>query len=377
MDKQAINYENLNISERNIVAKAFEGQISSTSESSFFDSESSLNVAAPIIINGEVASVLLLNESNRLPSEFLNSAKLIFLISTLIGGILVTSLAIYFANKFISSVNKLNQVTKKMTAGDYKITTGVSQDDEIGDLATCIDNLADRLEKARLETEAMDQMKDDFISSMSHELKTPVTVLKSSLEALKFGVVIKEDEVQEYYEILNEEIGILEKLINDLMDLNILKNNKFKINKEEVNIIDVLRDSIRSQSPLAREKNIEIKREFSDGYIEFMGDYTRLRQLLITIINNAIKYSEENSTIDIIEETTDYGFVISISNKGEELSEESISHIFEPFYRNKNTSKKGMGLGLAIAKEIANHHDIGIEVERQGKNTSFILKFKK
>ena len=374
IDKKPIDFASLNESEQKIVEAAFLGEVTWTKDSTIFSEQTSVTVAAPILSNDEVISVVLLNEEKSLSREFLDSAKVIFLISTVAGVLLVAALAVFFANRFIGPLEKINQTTKMMAEGDYRVRSGVKQNDEIGDLALAVDSLALRLEEARAESEAMNQMKDDFISSMSHELKTPVTVLKSSLEALHLGVVSEEKEVKEYHKILFDEVGVLERLINDLMDLNVLKNKKFELKKEEINIIEVLNDAVRSQTPLARQKGMQIDKNYQENVVMLLADYTRLRQLFITIVNNGIKYADKNSVLKVEEFSKDDKKIIAIRNQGEKIPDHVKEHIFEAFYRDKNTEVKGFGLGLAIAKEIANLHDIKISVEDDENWTSFLLE---
>lgn len=377
VDKKPVEYNSLKSYEKDIVNKAFAGQVSHISESSIFDDSISVTVAAPIRLKGKIDSAILISENNPLPGDFMNTARNIFIISTIIGAILVAILAIFFANRFIRPLNKLSLTTKELTEGNYRISTYIDQNDEIGDLAYRIDELAQRLEAARIESESMGQMRDDFISSMSHELKTPVTVVKASLEALVSGVITDTKQVDEYHQIIYNEIGFLEKLINDLMELNILRNNKFQMNIEEINIIDVLNDSIRSQSLIAREKNVTIEKKYKDNILIFSGDYTRIRQLFITIINNAIKYSDKACIVKIKQENIGDKNIVSIENTGQVIDPQNLEHIFEAFYRDKNTTQKGFGLGLAIAKEIANHHNIDIEVYSSNNITRFDLIFAK
>lgn len=375
IDKAPIQYESLNESEKEIVTAAFHGEVSSTHESSFLDQKTSVSVAAPIVVNGEVVSALLFNEQNDMPGEFLKTAGTIFLISILSGAALVVLLGIYFARRFVQPLNTLSEATEKLILGDYDVHTGIQQDDEVGDLARCVDALAMRLDEAQRETEAMNDMRDDFISSMSHELKTPVTVLKASIEALKAGVVSGQEDVQNYYTILYEEIGVLEKLINDLMELNILQNSKFEVHKEEVNLLDTLNDAMRSQSPLAREKNILLTKDFEEPVAFYHGDYTRLRQLFITILNNGVKYADSGTDINVQAKKVGTSWLISIRNQGETMSEETLQHLFDPFYRDKNTLKKGFGLGLAIANEIAQQHGIKLWADSIKGQTTFYLDF--
>lgn len=372
IDRQVVDFEHLSDSEKDLVERAFAGQITTASKDG---DEAIIIVAAPIEVEGEVVSVALFEEANALQAEFLTSSLSVFLIAMLIGSILVAILATFFAKRFIKPLEKLSLTTKELREGNYQVATQVDQRDEIGDLAKNIDLLADRLAEARAQTQANEQMRDDLISNMSHELKTPVTVVKSSLEALKDGVVADPAQVEDYHQVLYEEMEFMEKLISDLMELNILRNKRLSLEKEGLNLIDVLGDAIRSQSLYAREAGVTIDRHFADSYLLFYGDYSKLRQLFIIIINNGIKYGQEEGRVDVVQKAEEGTWKVFVRNFGSPIASDDIDQLFQPFYRNKNTKKKGYGLGLAIAKEIADNHNISILVESDSKQTSFILAF--
>lgn len=374
IDREIVEFSALSDLERSMVDQAFQGTLATSNQEA---NDSIIYVAAPIEMNNEIVSVVLFEEDNNVQTEFLQSSLTIFLISMLVGSVLVAVLAVFFANRFISPLKKLSKTTEKLIEGNYVVNSNVNQKDEIGDLATNIDLLATRLEVARIQTEENNQMRDDLISNMSHELKTPVTVVKSSLEALKDGVVTDPQEVEDYHRILYKEMGFLEKLISDLMELNILRNSRLKMEKEELNLIDVLGDAVRGQALYAREEGVVIERDCEDTYAPFYGDYSKLRQLFITIINNGIKYGQEVGKVNIVEINKDHAYQISISNVGPTIDDETLDHLFQPFYRDKNTKEKGFGLGLAIAKEIADNHGISISVTSNNNLTTFTLDFPK
>ncbi len=376
LDKKPVSFEELNEKEREVVKAASKGESKAFSTSSFFKNMTKVLVATPIKDEDDnITAVLLLEDNLDTLPQFVKSATNLFLISMIIGIILMTILAIFFANRFIRPINAINSSTQKMIIGDYDIDSGVEQNDEIGALASNIETLAKRLEEARSESENLNQLKDDFISSMSHELKTPVTVIKSSLEALNTGVVDDPDSVKEYHEILFKESITLEKLISDLTDLNILRNKKYELKKEDVNLVEVLNDSVRSQALIASEKNIKIEKELLDTMLPIVGDYTKLRQMFVIVINNAIKYSLENSRILIRQIKENNQNLVSITNIGSEIPVELKDLIFEPFYRAKHKKVEGTGLGLTIAKEIANHHNIKIDVESKDSETTFTFRW--
>ena len=139
----------------------------------------------------------------------------------------------------------------------------------------------------------------DFVANISHELKTPVTVIRGSLEALCDEVVTDSEQIKSYHrQMLNESI-YLQRLISDLLDLSKLQNIDFKIEKQELNLCDILSDAIRSAGHLANEKNIEIRQIFDAQSLEVAGDYGRLRQMFLIILDNAVKFSPAGSEINV------------------------------------------------------------------------------
>ena len=370
LDQEPIALDDLDPARRDLVEEAFEGHTNSIIQGDLFE-DSVVVVATPLMDpQGEVTGAILLEESVSGSRDFFETARNLFLLSILVGFILAVLVAFFFANHFVSPLKKIHRTTEQMIEGDYRVDTGIVQKDEIGLLAEDIERLAARLEEARQSSEELNQMRDDFISSMSHELKTPVTVLKSSLEALNAGVITDPEDVRDYHTALYRESVFLEQLIRELLELNILRNQKFKVKLEEVDLITILEDAIRSQRILAKESGISVCKDFDHDYQEFRGDYTRLRQMFVTVINNAIKYST-GADLEIIERGGADRIVITVINEGEEIRPETLRHMFEPFYRDQDEKKQGFGLGLAIAKEIADHHGIDLAVESDGGKTSF------
>ncbi|MDO5690799.1 MAG: HAMP domain-containing sensor histidine kinase, partial [Tissierellia bacterium] len=358
--KQQFQFAELNPQAKGILDEVFVGESKVSEEFSTLLGETSLTAAVPVHGEGdEVIGAVLVHEKISVGDSYITNSTRMILFSTGVAILLVMGLAVAFAKRFIRPLIQMDQMADQLIAGEYQAKTGITQEDELGDLASNLDRLADRLEEAKRQSAALDQIRKDFISNISHELKTPVTVLRSSLEALREGVVSDPNQVREYYDTLCEEVVVLERLIHDLLELTALQNENFPLNKEELSFVDILRDALRSQRQLARDRGIEISFEVQSEEIPFVGDYTRLRQMVITVLNNAIKYSKATGVVRITEEADR---CISIRNFGKIISQEEIDNLFQSFYRGKGSIVKGFGLGLAIAKEIATRHGIEIQV---------------
>ena len=267
--------------------------------------------------------------------------------------------ALYFAWRFTRPLKIMQQTAEEMTRGDYTLRCGVVQNDEIGELGKALDSLGSRLLIASRESAQLDQMRKDFIANISHELRTPVTVIRGSLDALCDKMVTEPAKVEEYYHQMLAESVYLQRLINDLLDLSRLQNTDFKLEMQELSVGEVLRDAVRAVGQLANKKSIEIVETPDSSLCTVQGDYGRLRQMLVIILDNAIKFTPENGKVVV----TLKDRYISIKDNGPGIAQEDLPYIFDRFYKVKSVeNKNGTGLGLSIAKQIAERHNIEVSV---------------
>lgn len=333
-----------------------------------------LTVGTPIVSGNQIIGALLIHS----PVEGMNDAIFegfkMLVMSIAIALVLSIVISVFLAMYFTKPLKKMKSTALVLAEGDYTAKTGIVQDDEIGELAATIDVLSERLDKASHESERLQKQRQDFITNISHELRTPVTVIRGSLEAICDGVVKDPDQVKEYNkQMLNESKG-LERLVNDLLELSRLQNSDFKIEMHEINLCDVIRDAVRSASNMARKKNIIIDYAEDRDIFMIKGDYGRLRQMFMIVIDNAIKFSKENSIIYLnLKNNT-----VEVRDTGIGISREDMPYIFNRYYRIKTEENKtGTGLGLTIAQQIANRHNVEMSAESEpGTGTSFKFEFK-
>ena len=365
-------YSDLPVNAEEVVGEVFTGKTTFSENFSSLLEAPTLTVGTPIIINNEITGAVLLHSSVEGIDAAVKQGILILAVSLAAALILSLALSAVLAVSFTNPLNKMKKTALLLANGDYKAKTGISQKDETGELAVILDILSDRLLKAQSESLKLEKLRSDFISNISHELKTPVTVIRGSLEALNDGVITGKEQVQEYYsQMLNESL-YLQRLINDLLELSKLQNLDFKIEFEHLSLNDILSDAVRSAGQLARSKNIEIELKSDELPHEIMGDYGRLRQLFLIILDNAVKFSPAESVIKVIINDD----TVSISDNGPGISTDELPHIFDRFYKTRSENNKtGSGLGLPIAKQIAKRHNIDLEVQsEEGKGSTFTLK---
>ena len=363
---------NLNLSElpaagETVINEALLGNISFSESFSDVLGSKYLTIGAPVKNSAGViiAAVLLHAPVNSIESSTMAGFQILS-VSTLIALALAIGLAIILSMKFIRPLNDINSTATKLAEGDYSVKTGVILNDEIGELARTIDVLSERLLMASKESDRMEKTRRDFISSISHELRTPVTVLRGSLEALRDKVVVDPIQVNEYHGQMLKECLSLQRLVDDLLSLTKLQNPDFKMDMVPLNLSEVLSDVVRSMKTLAEKKNIVLKCDNPYETLKIRGDYGRLRQMIMVIIDNAIKFSPPNETVILSMKCQDSHCKLSIEDHGSGIAKDDIPYIFDRFNRvNAEENHQGTGLGLAIAKEIASRHHIGLSVHSE------------
>ncbi|HMN48955.1 MAG TPA: ATP-binding protein [Ignavibacteriaceae bacterium] len=278
----------------------------------------------------------------------------IFFLLSLAGGSLISFRA-------LSRIDKIIQKTEKITTENLdEVIEGENFDDEYGRLVTTMNKMIRRIKTS---IEYMNQ----FSVSVSHELKTPLTILRGEIElALR-----SKKTPQEYREILEsnyEETLRLINIIERLFYLSKLENSQIRIDKTPTKIKPFLQTIVKSYIKLAEEKNISLIlncENFDDNTVDIDPDL--LRQAISNLIDNAIKFSKENSDVNIIcKKTAEGKTAISFINYGEEIPQEALPKLFDRFYRaesSRNRNMGGMGLGLSIVKSIVDLHKAEIKVE--------------
>ena len=371
MSHMQYNYADLPQDADIVVKNVFKGETTFSEVFSRLLESPALTVGTPITANDEIIGALLIHSPVEGMNDAIKEGFRILFISILTALILSVFLSVALALTFTRPLNKMKNTAALLALGNYNVKTEIKQNDEIGDLAETMDMLSQRLSEADEERNRVQKQRQDFITNISHELRTPVTVIRGSLEALCDEVVTEPDQVKEYHKQMLNESKSLERLVNDLLELSRLQNTDFKIEMQELNICDVLKDSVRSASNLARKKNINIEYSFDRDVFLTKGDYGRLRQMFLTVIDNSVKFSYENSSINIIMNNNR----IIIKDKGIGISDEDLPKIFDRYFSVKSDENKtGTGLGLTIARQIALRHNIELFAESQlNEGTSFVF----
>ena len=319
--------------------------------------ESIISVSAPIYDDKEIVAVL------RYVSSLKSAHKIIFTyfaFAVLIGLILIAlafALAIVTSKRIVIQIKELIRVTEEITMGNFKVTAVKYTDDEIGQLADAVNIMSKEIAKS-------DQEKNDFISSISHELRTPLTSIKGWGETLQDGGTEDEELLNEGLKIICHETDRLIILVNDLLDFSRLQSNRLEMHMQEMVLDDLLEEVYKQFSQRAKKEKINLQLRLEDDGMLILGDYNRLKQVFINIVDNAMKFTEgaKNAKIELQSYTDEDKIYVSITDNGSGISPEDLSKVKEKFY--KGTSKKnGTGLGLSIATEIVHLHQGQLWIE--------------
>ncbi len=327
-------------------------------------------------VNGEVAGGILMNVKVENQKEVVDSSwRLMFISGGIALGIAFIT-ALFYARALSKPILKIRRTALELADGNYEVSTDINQNDEIGELAYTMDFLSEKLQENEIERRNLEQMRFDFFANVSHELRTPITVMRAYTESLVDGVVTKPEKIQHSYERMLRECQGMERLVGDLLLLSKMQNPDFAVEKEPVNLVQIFEDLKKSAWAIGKEKNITADLYTELPVIMMLGDYDRLRQMFLVILDNAVKFSPEDSVVHI-RITCDEQITVSIRDEGVGISEEEQKYIFEKFYKSRlRQNATGSGLGLAIAKQIAIKHGGTIEIQSEvGKGTEITFYF--
>ena len=265
----------------------------------------------------------------------------------------------------------MKDATSQISKGNFEVTLAKGGNDELGDLSKSIQLLANDLKYLKKE-------RNEFLASISHELRTPLTYIKGYADIVLKRNLPKEEQ-QKYLNIILEESNRLSLLIKDLFDLAKIDKNTFAIEKEQIHLHEFLIAIERKLSPAFIERGMSLSIS-SPSNIYILADPSRLEQIILNLLDNAMKYSTQGTKTAIYAAKDKHSVQIAVKDEGKGIPAEDLPYIFNRFYRvdkARTRSLGGTGLGLAIVKELVDMHGGEIAVKSEiGKGTVFLLSFK-
>lgn len=300
-------------------------------------------------IIGYIRFISSLGSQNR---AILNTSIAVLSFSALVMAISIT-ISRYLSNYIVKPIKELTNVASLYIDGQYKSRAEIYTGDEMESLANALNTLAD-------EIVSKDKIKNDFISSISHELRTPLTSIKGWAVVLKDSLDDK-PLLEDGLSIIEKESDRLSKMVEDLLDFSRFISGRITLDKDAFNITATVFSVSKQMKLRANLNNVNFITEILEDSVITIGDENRIKQVLINLLDNAIKFTSENGWVKIETKVEDGNFIILVSDNGVGISKEEIDFVKEKFYKGKH-SKSHSGLGLSISDEIAKLHGGSLDI---------------
>ncbi|MBU3145890.1 HAMP domain-containing sensor histidine kinase [Clostridium sp. CF012] len=324
----------------------------------------------PIMESGTFKGTIILYNSIEELSQSLKRVYEIIWISSIFAIIFSCIVIYYFSQKIIiKPLAEINSVARKISNGDVDKRVYLKSDDEIGELAQSFNFMADSIEKN-------EKNRREFISNVSHEIRSPITSIKGFISGILDGVIPQEKE-KYYLSIAYEEIQRLTRLVNDLLDMSAIEAGEFSLRIMEVDINEIIRLTVINYETKIKEKRASVDVCFDEDNLFVAGDKDRLVQVITNLLDNSIKYVNPGGKIKISSKVKGKKVFISVFNDGPKIAEEDLLHIWDRFYKadKARTAKESTGLGLSIVRNIITQlqEDIWVENKENGVYFTFTL----
>lgn len=274
----------------------------------------------------------------------------------------------YFVSSIVEPVKNITQSANKIARGDFSVRLRTLYEDEIGDLAEAINSMAAELGSA-------ERLKSDFISSVSHELRTPLTAIKGWGETLA-DCGDDPDLRRRGISVIIQESERLQGLVEDLLDFSRLQGGRMSLNLSAVDIVPLLENVVAAFEQRSMRENKPISFDFDQKLPKIAADSARLKQIFVNIIDNALKYSDPDSSVSISASQSKEGIKVSVRDHGIGIADSELKMITRRFYKAGNDSR-GFGIGLAVADELVSLHRGSMKIESKlGEGTTVTVKLK-
>ena len=280
-----------------------------------------------------------------------------FLYIFVVAIILASAISYFLSQGFSTPLKLINNAALEISKGNYDTKIDLRSSREIKELGNTMNNLAKQLSR-------VEHIRREFIANVSHEIRTPLSYLQGYSEVLLDGLVESEEDRKKYLGIIMDETVRLKKMVDEILQLSQIEAGHIQLQMVPFSMEAMIRRTIDKLLPYASKRNITIKfMNMSEDVLTCFGDENRIKQVLINLLNNAIKHSYDYGNISIRANRQSDSIYVCIKDFGEGIPEEDLPFIWDRYYTtDKNRSDISTGLGLAIVKNIINAHGCEINV---------------
>ena len=276
-------------------------------------------------------------------------------------------ISFYLSIRITRPIRKITRSAERLADGEYGIVFK-------GGHYTEINNLADTLTRASIELEKSDMLQKDLIANVSHDLRTPLTMIKSYAEMIRDLSGNNPQKREQHLQVIIDEADRLNMLVGDLLSLSRMQSGKMVLERSDFNITQAARSILNTYKIMEDEDGYSFNLNCSSNYI-VNGDEEKIKQVISNLLTNAIKFAGEDKVINITLKRRGKYVVCKVEDHGVGIAPEELNHVWERYYRassNMVRASEGSGLGLSIVKEILTLHKVNFGVDSTvGKGTTF------
>lgn len=330
----------------------------------FFDDESRNTVGVPINVNGKKEALFLRPDIEYQFGEM----RIFFAVLVLLMIVISIVLVLFGAYYIVKPIRSLTAATKKIAHGDYHIQLNEQRKDELGQLARHFKSMTKSLER-------LEEMRQEFVSNVSHEIQSPLASIKGFSKTLHESRLSPLQQ-RKYLEIIEQETSRLSRLVKQLLTLTLLENQVNPLELTKFDLAQQIKEVVFMLEWQWRDKDLTLELELPSTMI--FADAKLLHQVWINLLTNSVKFTKPGGTISVqIRQIGKKQLQVRFQDTGIGIAKEDLPHIFERFYKvdqARKRSQSGSGLGLSITKKILSLHNGSIEVfSEQGDGTTFIV----
>jgi len=330
--------------------------------------EKILAVSVPISsLNNDYSSVRMVTSLTEIDNTIKMYCLAVFVVFITIV-LIIVAIGLFFTDSIVKPIRQISGIARKFAIGDFSVRIENDSDDEIGELCTAINHMADELSTA-------ETMKNEFISSVSHELRTPLTAIKGWAETIVIDGGKNPDTMNKGVKVIVSETERLQQMVEELFDFSRMQSGHFTLQSATMDILAELGDAVLIYSEKARRETKQIIYNEPEMLPFVFGDKNRIRQVFINVIDNAVKYTSAGDVITINASEKDGDIVVSVKDTGVGIKQSDLAKVKTKFYK-ANYTRRGSGIGLAMADEFVRLHggSLSIDSEGEGLGTTVTIR---
>ncbi|MDR7240256.1 signal transduction histidine kinase [Neobacillus drentensis] len=341
-----------------------------------FGQEGVTFVVLPYLDNGNFIGGILLTSPISGSSVMIHRVNQ-FILYTILIALAVSFLLSWFLSRIhVNRIKRLREATSLVSAGNYHVHVASANFDEIGELANDFNHMVDKINTSMEEIESLENRRRQFLSDVSHEMRTPLTTISGVIEGLKNDMIPEEDK-ERGINLVSQEAKRLIRLVNENLDYDKIRSNQIQLYREDFQLLELLEIIQEQLMPQAEDKKVQIVIDASPD-VMVNADYDRLIQILINITKNSIQFTSDG-TIWLRGRMEDQSTIIEVEDTGIGIDPGELENIWRRFYKadlSRTSNPYGeFGLGLSIVKQLVLLHNGEINVfSEAGKGTKFVIK---